>query len=115
MDRSTFFKFAALLTLGVAVYHVVAIFYPLDTSPPWRHAIFIIVSLFCSYGLIKRPKYFVYFFGVLSVQQFYSHGTDFLNKWSDHHKVDWISLGVLIFIPIILYNLIVDARGNKNA
>ncbi|GHM98544.1 hypothetical protein WSM22_00340 [Cytophagales bacterium WSM2-2] len=111
MNRTTFFKVVAILGVVVAIYHVVGIFYPVNDSPPWRHGVFIVVSLFCSYGFIKRPKYFLYFFAVLSVQQFYSHGSDIISTWQEKHNIDWISVALLIAIPFILYNLIVDAKG----
>ena len=113
MNRSTFFKIAAVLTLVVAIYHAIGIFYPVNDSPAWRHGLFIVVSGFCCYGFLKRPNYFVYLFGVLSLQQFYSHGSAILNTWSAQHKIDWISVAVLVAIPILLYNLVADAREKK--
>jgi len=100
----------SILSLMVAAYHFVEIFYPIDPAPPWRHMIFVGISLFCCYGLVKRPKYFVYCFFVLLLQQFYSHGNYLLSQWYDFNKIDWISAVLLPFLLIIFFNLIMDLK-----
>src|SRR6185369_7858994 len=95
-SRKIFFKVFAILTLLVAAYHLVAIVYPIDSSPSWRHLIFVLVNLFCVYGLIARPRFFIYFFFSLMLQQFYSHGGSLLNLWLVRRSIDWVSLFVLI-------------------
>jgi hypothetical protein len=109
--RQTFFKVAAILSLLVATYHFIGIFYPINSSPPRRHAVFVFVCLFCCYGILKRPKYFIYVFFVLVVQQFYSHGSNFLQQWFDYNKIDWLSLVLLPFLVFIFYNLVLDSRS----
>lgn len=104
--RTWLFSVTSFLSLVVAAYHVVGIFYPIDPSPAGRHFIFVCICLFCSYGLIKRPPYFIYFFFVLVVQQYYSHGNHLLNQWNDFHRIDWIDLLLLIFLSIIFVQLI---------
>ena len=109
--RTRLFKIASLLSLLAAVYHLVGIFYPINSSPAWRHLLFVCVALFCSYGLTKRPKYFVYFFFLLVVQQFYSHGGSLINQWIQYHTIDWISLVLLLFLPVIFFNLILESKS----
>ena len=108
--RSELFKIASLLSMAVAVFHLVGIFYPINSSPSWRHLLFVFIALFCSYGLVKRPKYFAYFFFLLIVQQFYSHGGSLISQWSKHQTIDWVSLLLLIFLPVIFLNLILDSK-----
>jgi phosphoglycerol transferase MdoB-like AlkP superfamily enzyme len=109
--RPWLFNVAAGLSLVIAAYHVTGIFYPINSSPPWRHFIFACICLFCFYGFIKRPVYFTYFFFVLLIQQVYSHGSFLLSQWHDYNKVDWISLLLLIFLPVLFFNLLLDLRS----
>lgn len=111
--RRWLFRIAAFLSIGVSIYHSAGIFYPVDSSPPWRHAVFVVVSLFCCYGLVKRPGYFIYFFFVLLAQQFYSHGSYLIRQWYDLHKIHWISVVLLLILPVIFYSLVVDKRNKK--
>ncbi len=111
--RYWLFKVISILSVVIAIYHFVGIFYPINSSPPWRHSIFVCVCLFCCYGFVKRPKYFNYFFFVLLVQQFYSHGLYLLSQWSDYNKVDWISLLLLVFLPVIFFALIIDLKSKS--
>jgi hypothetical protein len=109
-DRQLLFKILSVLAFVLAAYHFVGIFYQINPSPPWRHALFVCICLLCSYGFIKRPKYFAYIFLALCVQQFYSHGSFLLSQWSDYSKVDWISLLLLIFLPVIFAALVRDSK-----
>jgi len=111
MRYKKLFIFFSLFFIAFAVYHAIGIFWPIDTSPWWRHLIFFALSIFGIYGILVRPKYFVYLFGVLLVQQFYSHGSDFIAMWCEQHKIDWISLLVLIVLPIVFVFLILDAKN----
>jgi hypothetical protein len=112
-SRKFLFRIFALLALLLAVYHFVGIFYPINSSPYWRHLIFVFVNLFCSYGLIARPRFFNYFFFLLMLQQFYSHGGSLLNQWSARKSVDWVSLFVLIFLIVIFVNLILETKTDS--
>jgi hypothetical protein len=94
--RQVLFKVVSVFSILIAAYHFVGIFYQINQS-----------------GFVKRPKYFVYIFLVLTVQQFYSHGSYFFSQWFDYNKVDWISLFLLVFLPIIFFNLILDLIGGK--
>jgi len=111
--RKTLFRIFALLALLLAAYHLVGIFYPINSSPYWRHLIFVLLNLFCAYGLIARPKFFNYFFFLLMLQQFYSHGGSLLNQWSARKSIDWASLFVLIFLIVIFVNLILEAKSDS--
>jgi hypothetical protein len=108
--RRWFLKTASILSLVLAIYHFVGIFYPLNSSPPWRHALFVGICLCCSYGFLKPSRYFTYFFLALLVQQFYSHGRNILSQWHDD-KVDWTSFLLLFLLPVIALNLILDVKS----
>jgi hypothetical protein len=110
--REWLFKIVSVLCLFIGAYHVVGIFYPINSSPPLRHGVFVGVCLICAYGFIKRSKFFIYFFSALLVQQFISHGGSLITQWFDYRELDWISLLILIFMPFVLINLFIDLKAS---
>lgn len=91
-------------------YHFVGVFYKVDESPIWRHLLFVGINIFCVYGFLKRPKYFVFFIALLYVQQCYSHGTYMFNLWIKTKQIHWISAFDLLLLPIGLICLIEDFK-----
>lgn len=112
--RNILFKVFAAIACLAAIYHFVGVLYKIDGSPAWRHSIFIGINLFCMYGFLKRPKYFVYFVVVVLIQQYYSHGVFIVNTWNEKKQVHWISVFVLLLFPIALGCLIEDYRVKKS-
>jgi hypothetical protein len=90
--------FFSIFFLVAAIFHMVGVFYKINDSPPLRHLFFVFINLFCIFGLIKRPKFFIYFLGILLIQQFYSHGSDIITNYSTFHKIDWISILDISFL-----------------
>jgi len=109
ISDTVFITFASLATI-VAIYHLIGVFYKLNTSPAWRHLIFIGINIICIYGLLKRPLWFIYFFALLLAQQLYSHGGDLIWHWRNEHRVDWISVAVIILMPVIFILLLLARR-----
>jgi len=108
-----FIVFAVFFAVS-AIYHLVALFFKINTSPLWRNLLFIVINLLVAYGLLKRPAYFIYLFILLMLQQFYSHGSDLVNLWNLQHKLDWMSLLVFIILPVIFVFLLLDKLGKLN-
>jgi hypothetical protein len=106
--RDILFKVFAGFACLTGAYHLVGVFYKVDESPFWRHLIFVGINIFCVYGFLKRPKYFLYFVALLFIQQCYSHGTDIVNLWHQTKKIDWISVFDLLFLLLGLICLIED-------
>ena len=102
--------------VAFGVYHLIGIFYKIDVSPAVRHGIFFALSIYGIYGVLKRPTYFVYLFPILVGQQLYSHGTDFVNMWTTSHRIDFISLFVILYMPTLYIFLILDLnkKTDKN-
>lgn len=111
--REVYFKLFALFCFITALYHVVGVFYKINDAPPLRHLLFVGVNLFCAYGILKRPTYFVYAFGVLLVQQYYSHGGSVVHTWVEKNQVDWLSVVVLIALTVAMVCIVQDAREKK--
>jgi hypothetical protein len=100
----------AILPIFAAFYHFIGIFYKLNSSPVWRHILFIVINIVCVYGLLNRPLWFIFFFFLLLIQQLYSHGGDILWHWQHEHRIDWISVGVVILMPAIFVLLLWDRK-----
>ena len=100
----------AVLAFCVLVFHVKGIIYPTANSPWWRHALFVVINGISIYGILKRPKWFIWFVGLLTLQQWYSHGSYAVELWQTAHQIHWISLGVIVLLPILFILLIFDRK-----
>jgi hypothetical protein len=99
----------ALLAFAAMVYHIIGAIKPLDATPAWRHSLFIGINIICIYGLLKKPTWFLWFWGILTLQQLYSHGSHFL-RLLEKDKFIWIDFGVLLLMPLIFILLIVERK-----
>jgi hypothetical protein len=81
-----------------ALFHLYALF-AADSSPPWRHALFAAINLGVAWACWRQPRWFIWAFAPLLLQQLYSHGTDFARTWPE--RIDWQSLVVLVGMPIV--------------
>jgi hypothetical protein len=105
------FFIAALLTIVTSFYHL---YYACTTTGNimTRHIVFIFICLLLAFFFLKRPSYFVFLFFLLSLQQLYSHGSRLISYFSER-KIDWISAGIIIIMPFLLYLLILETRTSK--
>lgn len=103
----------ALLAFAAMIYHITGVIKPFDATPAWRHSLFIGINIICIFGLLKRPNWFVWFWGILTLQQLYSHGSHFL-RLLEEGKFTWIDLGVLILMPVIFILLLLDKKSTRN-
>ena len=106
-----FIVFAAL-AFAAMLYHTVGAVQPFDATPAWRHTLFIGITTICIFGLLKRPKWFVWFFGVLTIQQLYSHGSHFIQVFREN-KINPIDTAVLLLMPLIFILLLKDRKSTN--
>jgi hypothetical protein len=85
-----------------ALFHLYYLF-AADTSPPWRNALFAAINLGVAWGCWRQPRWFIWAFGLLLLQQLYSHGSDFAQAWPE--RIDWRSLLVLVAMPAVAFAL----------
>ena len=104
----------ALLAFAALIYHIIGALKPFDATPAWRHSLFIVINIICMYGLFKRPVWFTWFWGILSLQQLYSHGSHFVRLLSEN-KFTWIDFGVLVLMPAIFILLLKDKKSTRNS
>lgn len=109
MNKPSIFKIAALFYFVTAIYHSLFVFgiTPMDSSSVERHAIFVGLTLFMSYGLWISPNFkFTIFFFVMTMQQLWSHGGDLLRQWNESSQIDWVSVPSVLGFPILLFLMI---------
>lgn len=114
-SRHTIFAVLAALSAVAASYHVAGLLGQLsgDTTPHWRHALFIVIDGVGVWYLLRRPLPLLPIFGVLVGQQFVSHGGRAIRWWGASGRVDAISIGTLVALSIAFVLLILDARDRS--
>lgn len=100
----------AVLAFAALLYHTAGAVQPFDATPAWRHALFIGICTICIYGLLKRPQWFVWFFGILMIQQLYSHGSHFIQVLRQN-KINTIDVAVLLLMPLLFILLLRDSKS----
>lgn len=97
-------RIALVAFVSAAVYHATAAcFAGLGAAGnPWRHATFVLINGAGVWGLATRSPYLLPALLVVTVQQYYSHGSRALRWWTTQGRVDWVSLGVLVLLPALL-------------
>ena len=106
------FKIYAGLCLLIGLFHLIGIFYPINSPPAWRHALFVGINLFCAYGFLKRPRFFVYFFFLLLLQQIYSHGGSAIMTWNQQQIISWLDVAVVLLTFAAFVLLVIDKKGS---
>ena len=112
--NQSFFLACCLLAVIVGFYHANKFFFP-NGSNATRHLIFVGICAISAFGFIKRPKWFTYFFGLLLLQQLYSHGIYFYNQWKNANLFDGKSFAIIILMPIIFMALLKDKKHASKA
>lgn len=87
---SASFVLAALFHAHAAVTH---------SLPVWRHVLFAAINLGVAWGCWRRPRWFIGVFGLLLLQQLYSHSLDLAGAWPE--RTDWNSVVVLLGMPLV--------------
>jgi len=109
------FRLFAAGCVAAAVYHAVGIAAPtlVEHAPAWRHALFVGINAGLAAGFLLRPRWFVYAFALLVVEQVYGHGLRAVEIWGAERRVDWPSVIVLATMPVMLALLVAEAREGK--
>jgi len=107
--RDIIFIVFAVFAFAAMLYHTVGAVQPFDSTAAWRHIIFIGVCTICMYGLLKRPRWFIWFFGILMIQQLYSHGSHLLSLLKEN-KFNVIDAAVVFLMPLVFILLLKDRK-----
>ncbi len=107
---------AAACLCGVAgLYHLAAVLLPGVgiRGSVVRHIAFVFIDLACAILLVRRPRWFALAFACLTIQQLLGHGRRAWATWEQASQLDWISLGVLVLMPVVLAMLVFEARHQR--
>jgi hypothetical protein len=77
----------------------------------WRHGLFVAIDSLFAALLLLRPRWLVFPFSVLTIYSLYSHGSHASTWWHIEGRVDWLSLGVVVVLPVMLIALILERGG----
>ena len=88
---------------------------PTQLTPAWRHAVFVAINTILLYAFLKRPNWFIWFFALLTIQQLYSHGGYAISLWKRQQELDWISVIVVLAMPLLLLLLLWERKLKKQA
>ena len=117
MARQNLFRFFAILALGAAAYHLAAYIHPAFSSggSPARHAVFVVLDVLCAWLLLKRPLWFVFAFAAAAVQVVWSHGTHAWHLLQNEERYDWLSIAVVLTVPVVFFFLAIDAWDRRRS
>lgn len=98
-----------------ATYHLVGLVDPTFTepSPPWRHALFAAINGSLAWGVFRRFKPVRWVLLVLSIQQVISHGQYGWQVLTEEHRIDWASVLVLAFLPLLVGRYWVESLASE--
>jgi len=111
------FKTISLLFAGAAVFHVLGLVAPewVAPEPRWRHACYFGLDTLNAVFILRRPAWQVVLLWAIATDQFWSHGETAYRAWIRNGQIDWISLGVLIFMPCVLFLTTADWAHRRGA
>jgi hypothetical protein len=106
------FRFLAVGAALAAVEHMAALagFLKISTAPPWRHALFIVVDTGLCGLMILKPRWLYLPALLVAIQGVFSHGTHAWNLWFAQRRVDWLSVAVLLYMPLLLWAAFLNAQ-----
>jgi hypothetical protein len=112
VSRDALFRIIAILFAGAAIYHAAAIFQTAfgTGGAHWRHGVFCAIDLLSAWYMLRRPRWFVWAFGLLTLETLYGHGTHAWIWWRTEGRLDWLSFAVLVAVPLTLALLIRERR-----
>ena len=116
-NRDAIFVGSAILFIGAGLYHLYGLIASLaDPNLAAFHAAFVVIDPVTAYLLLRkeRPEWFTYAFGVLTIQQIYSHGMEALTAWQATAAIDYVSLFIVVFMPSLFVLVVYDALLKKS-
>jgi len=120
-SRESLFRLCAAGAVVAGTFHLAAMVNPAiarieydSTYPAWRHVLFIAINGAVAWLLIRRPRWFVWPFALLTIHVVAGHGYWAWHVWTFERRVDWISFAVVIATPAILALLFID-RQDRNS
>jgi len=112
--KKIFVLFCIFFVLA-GLYHCAGFFFhfPFIPGAHWRHGVFIIVNIIGAWLILWRPPWTVIPFSIVTVQSLYSHSHRMISWWTKNKQIDWISIAVLIVLPLALFCIVKDKKINS--
>ena len=104
-----------------ALYHAAALSIPAfakaaypATYPPLRHVAFAIVNSLAAFLFLKRPRWFIWLYLVLTAQVLQGHGVRLWRTWVDEHQINRIDVMVIAGVLLGLALLLQERIGKRH-
>ena len=114
MSSRVLYRIFAAIFAGAAVYHMVgATGIAFHNVPPWRHAVWVPINGLMAWAFWLARPWLIAPLAAITAWSFYSHGWLAFLEWRETGHFDWLSLGVIVVLPVMLARAICDARSNR--
>jgi hypothetical protein len=100
---------AATIHASALAVPAVAALYPFD-YPSLRHVVFVAINLTLAGLFLRRPRWFVWAYAVLTIQVIAGHGGAAWASWHRNGHVALIDAAAIIAVPLALVLLVIDRR-----
>jgi len=117
--REWLFRICAASAALAAAFHAAAMASPSVARieydpgyPAWRHVVFIAINGSLAWLFLRRPRWLVWPFALLTIEVVGGHGYRAWELWATARRVDWISIAVVLAAPSILLLLFLDRRDH---
>ena len=120
LSRDRLFAVGSLAAVAAAAFHLAAMLSPRiasieydPTYPAWRHLLFIGINLSLAVLFLRRQRWLIWAYAMLTIQVLNGHGRGAWDLWWHHRQLDWISIAVSLGAPVILLLLFVDQHDRR--
>jgi hypothetical protein len=120
MKRALVFRLAAAGAAVAAGIHAAALAWPAFAGaayppayPAWRHVVFIAIDSAVAWLFLRRPRWFVWVYAVLTAQVLYGHGGAAWTAWQRDGHVSWIDAAAIVAVPLGLAMLVAEHAESK--
>lgn len=114
---------AAVFWLAV-LYHAAALLFPAFAKvaypvgyPPLRHFTFMAVDSLAGFLFLKRPRWFIWPYLILTAQVLQGHGVRLWRTAVYEQRINWIDLitvsGILLGLVLLLREYRINSRRNS--
>ena len=109
--RKLYLLFSAVFT-AAAVYHLIgALGLAFFLAPQWRHTMWVAIDGGMAYAMLHPRPWLIAPLAAITSWSLYSHGWLVFLIWRGTGQMDWLSLAVVIAMPLMLARVIRDSRN----
>ncbi len=112
------FRIAAFGAAAAAAIHLTALTVPVFARsvyvpgyPPWRHALFVLIDGTLAWLLVRRPRWLLWPYLVLTAQVMLGHGVSAWHSWTASGRVAWLDAAAVSGVLLLLVLLVADRRA----